>query len=173
MEVSAPDGCNSIIALYRALPGPHDWGIQLGKFDPDPPCAPPLRRGSSGVGSEPRTRGFWVPTGGGLSHPVPSCLAHCFCSLRELVPNLVPRGLVPVSSARSRWRSTANFHSASSLLVTFLFVPSTFHPSAFPVWHPSFLEFEDYFLNMLPSYSVAFFSGLQRFISFGPKRHGA
>ena len=40
-------------------------GIQLGGFDPDPPCAPPRRRGSSGVGSEePKTRGFRVPTRG-------------------------------------------------------------------------------------------------------------
>ena len=36
-------------------------GIQLGGFDPDPPCAPILGRGSTGVGSEePRTRRFWV-----------------------------------------------------------------------------------------------------------------
>ena len=33
-------------------------GIQLGGFDPDPPCAPPPRRGPSGVGpEEPRTPG--------------------------------------------------------------------------------------------------------------------
>ena len=58
---------NAIVDQYRSVQAPR-LGIQLGGLDPDLLCAPPLRRGSSGVGSEePRTRGFRVPTGGGWS----------------------------------------------------------------------------------------------------------
>ena len=58
--------------LQGSMSGPRDWGSSWGGggLDPDPPCAPPLRRGSSAVGSTtPRTRVFWVLTGGGKTSP--------------------------------------------------------------------------------------------------------
>ena len=48
--------------------------MQMGGLDQDPPCAPPVRRGSSGVGSEePRTWEVWVRTGGRVSLTTSCC----------------------------------------------------------------------------------------------------
>ena len=75
--IAAPPGDVNVgehdeTSLCTGSPWTPRLGIQLGGVDLDPPCATPLRRGSSGVGSEePRTLGFRVPTGGGLNqHPL-------------------------------------------------------------------------------------------------------
>ena len=52
-HVSAPDECDNVdrsVVLYWLNPGSRDWGSNRGGLDPDPPCAPLLRRGSPGVG---------------------------------------------------------------------------------------------------------------------------
>ena len=73
-------------------------------------------------------------------------------------------------------RETSDFKFLSQPLKLF---PS--HSSLFPfdfpsfrtsVWHPYLFEFEDY-VRHFPYSFVSFFSGLQRFISFGPRRHSA
>ena len=48
----------------RLVLDPTIVGMQLGGFDADPPCAPPPRRGSSGVPKSREPGGFRVPTGG-------------------------------------------------------------------------------------------------------------
>ena len=65
-----PDGTPDAQEPTIGAPGPTDTTVGRSSWEgltQTRPAGPPLRRGSTGVGpEEPRTRGFLVPTGGGL-----------------------------------------------------------------------------------------------------------
>ena len=63
-----------VASLYRARPGPHDWGSSWKGLTQTRPALLPYARALRERGSEkPRTRGFRVPTGGGTDSRGLSC----------------------------------------------------------------------------------------------------